>query len=228
MHLTKKLPVPVLAMILVVGCQPADRETDLDVAMDTLPTVTAETHRQQVQEAIRDTRERVSGRQARISERSEDLWDRISEQADETWRNIESGLAQIRGDDPESIHRSREDTSRRLAELEAELAEAEVATAGTPEELRDASDEWLEQIESDVRQLENLLPHADVDLDRDDLRDVREHVQEIRADVQEALAAGEDFEDRREEIGEDLADLVKDVREARYRLQWRHSGAAGR
>ena len=229
-HLTKTLPV--LALILVVACDAPDRQADPDVTGDTVPTVTAETHRQQVQVAVRDTRDRVDGRQARISERSDDLWDRISSRANETWREIESGLDGIRDDDPGSINRSREDAARRLAELQAELAEAEVATAQTPEELRDVTHDWLREIESDVSQLEQLLPQvreadrSDVDLDRDDLRDVRAHMHEIEADVREALADDmEDFGNWREDIARDLADLVQEVREAHYRLQWRHPGA---
>lgn len=239
-QLTRRLPVlvPVLALLLVVACDLPDPEGDPDVATDTVATtttgtdrtVTAATHRQQVQGSLRDTRERVDDREARISERSQDLWDRISTRADETWSEIESGLSGIGDDDPESIHRSREDAARRLAELDAELAEAEVSTAQTTEEFSDVSSEWIEEIESDVSQLEQLLPAAetaDVDLDRDDLRNVRDRIQEIRADIQEALAEGEGL-DRRDDIAGDLADLVQDVREARYHLQWSHAGEAGR
>ncbi len=227
-HLTKIIPV--LGLTLLVACQPRDREADPDVASDTLPTVTAETHRQQIQGAMRDTRNRVEETGARISERSEDAWNSLSEQADETWSEIEAGLARARDDDPESIHRSREEAARRLAELEAEVVEVELATARTPEELREVSDEWLGRVESDVTRLEQLLPQAaeraDVDFDRDDLREVQERTQEIRADAQEALA--DEFEDRREEIAEDLSELVRDVREAHYRLEWRHRATARR
>lgn len=229
-HLTKIIPV--LGLTLLVACQPPDREADPDVASDTLPTVTAETHRQQIEGAMRDTRDRVEELGARISGRSEDAWNRLSEQADETWSEIESGLARIRDDDPESIHRSREEAARRLAELEAELVEVELATARTPEELRAVSDEWLGRVESDVNRLEQLLPQAaeraDVDLDRDDLREVRERTQEIRADAQEALSDRDEFEVRREEIAEDLSEIVREVREAHYRLQWRHRATARR
>jgi len=122
-------------------------------------------------------------------------------------------------------------------DLYAELAEAEVSTARTAEELRDPSHEWIEEIESDLNELEQPLPQASqaqatqrsgVDLHRDDLWDMRERVQEIRSDVEEALAERENLEDDGEDIARDLGELVQDVREARYRLEWSHPTTAGR
>lgn len=237
-HLTKILPV--IGLTLLVACDPPDRQADVDGTRDTATAetdrrVTAGTHRQDVQEAWRDTRNRMDQRQSRISERSEDLWDRISDRASETWRDIESGLEGIGDDDPESIHQSRDDAARRLAELEAEVAEAEVSTARTAEELRDVSNEWIEQVESDISHMERLLPQIErsamardrVDLDGDDLRDMRDRVREMRAEVQEAVLDQEGLE-RREDLAGDLSDLVKDARETRYRLQWSQPRTARR
>lgn len=233
-NLTKILPV--LALTLVVGCDASDRQADPDSTRDSVlvgadRSVTAEMHRQDVRDAMRETRARMDELENRITERSGDMWDRIAARADETWSEIESSVARVGDDDPASIHRSREDAARRLAELEAELAGAQVATAQTLEELQDVSNAWLERVESDIGEMEAFMRqpqgmpgmHRDrVELDGDDLRDVRERLRERRAELQEALTERDDFEDRREEMADHLADLVQDVREASYRFHWSH------
>lgn len=220
--------IGMLAMVLAVGCQPGDRDRDLeadrDAASDTVPTVAAQTHRQHVQDAMRDTRARHETLGTRISERSEDTWDRLSNRASETWREIESGLAGVRDDDPQTIHRNREESARRLAELEGEMAEEEVRATRTPEELREVAGEWFGRLESDLARVEQGLLGQDqpwqLDLDRDDVRDLRERLGEVRVEAETAPPARDDFEERRDDVADDLGDLTRDIREARFHVEW--------
>jgi len=182
--------VAALTMFLAVGSQPGDREANRDAAVDAVPSVTAQTHRQQVQGAMRDTRARYETLRTRIAERSEDTWERFSERANETWREIELGLAGVRDDDPETVRRSREESARRLAELVGEMAEIEVKTTRTPEELREVAGKWLGRLESDLTRMEYGLPGDDqpgpLDLDRDGVRDLRERLRGVRAEAETA------------------------------------------
>ena len=85
----------------------------------------------------------------------------------------------------------------------------------------------MARYQESIRQSRDDAARRLADPARDDLRDMRDRVREMCADVHETFMDRETLE-RREDMAGDLSDLVKDAREARYRLQWTQRRTARR
>ncbi len=220
-----------LAFFAAVACDPPDQEMDPEVGMsgdevviDTVAGEEVESYRGQVQEALRDTQEELEELRARIAEGTEEGWEELSERAEETWNQLGEALDQARNGGAEDLQRSRENAARHLAELEAKMAAIEVGAASNPEELAEVTSARLERLESDLSELERMIPAqaaANEDIDLEDLDDLRERLAGLRQETQEALQAGaEEFENRRADLGDQFEEVTQEVREHRHKVNW--------
>lgn len=184
----------------------------------------------QVEEALRESEQELEEIGSDIRSESEDAWDELSEQAENAWDGIRSEVEALTAEENgRTLETTREDAAENLAEVHGETVKLKLQSVTEASQFREVATEELEQLESELDEIERGIRTAPADpevvreqqpIDVETVREHRETVRELRRDVQELARTPDELEDEQEDKAEEIGELAREVRHAKYLLDW--------
>jgi DNA repair exonuclease SbcCD ATPase subunit len=221
----------VLAFVTVpVACgQPEPAEEPREVSAAEL-----QEFRNEVTAALQSIQFELQAMQDRIARADPDDWEELRTTAQRTENEVLTELDRLATATAEEAREVRKAATERLAELEAEVARSEVETSENREELRETTENKIVSLEANLAQLRNQIhmpPMEPVDpeaqlpppspVSREEIGELEDRLAELRIDLRElATASEEDIADYREQFGDEVAELTREVRTVWYSVRW--------
>ncbi len=152
---------------------------------------------------------------------------RLRDRAAEWVAEVEAEVVRVEVEFAETPAALRERADERIAELEGNLSELRMVVAlGAPEADSDAAVTPVGTAQDWTRDEQQHLIRHPFDLDASALRDLEEELAEAREMAMAAATDREDdFDEVREELGDALADLTREIRQHWLALKWSDRGA---
>lgn len=245
MTIRRIAPALTLLALTMGACGAPDREVAFQDDQEPAVTLSAaqwEDFRNEVRSSLEGIRMEVEGLAAATpgEERVVELARSTEETREEVMVELDR-LATASADEARDIRRA---ASERLAELEAEVARNDVATSTTAEELSGSLEARLTGLSSDLEDLRQVAmdvppydpeapppattdpamtppPAVAMDLSVEELAELEGRVAELRTVAMAAATAPQDeLEDARDDLGDALADITREVRKHWYAARW--------
>ncbi len=150
-----------------VGCGPADNDVDrwdddeLAEAPSPQTTVQVAVMRGDVDVILDSLRAEVDGLRAGAQDEPLERWTDVAAKVEETRGDVLQDVDEVDVADADEARRVRDRAAERIAELEAEVARAELEFAADRQALRDRTDERLSELEENLTELARLVPASD-------------------------------------------------------------------
>jgi hypothetical protein len=225
------------------ACAPGADEPAEEMVEETPPAPTSQEFaefRGEVTETFNEIRAELAAMRDSVQVEGAEAWEDLSgsaEQAsDEVMADLDR-LGEASADEAREIQRS---ASERLAELEGEVARRDVENSSDPAALLEAMNERLAELEADLNAIADEpgavqpVPPSSTPAPTDqsmiteqEIMDLRARIIEVRAELERvATGTAEEFDAAREGLGEDVAELTRDVRLEWYEARWGLDDAA--
>ncbi len=240
------------AALTAAACGPSEERGDQwaeDVPGFSEAGAHLETLRAEVEATLNELRDEIDQMREELRDEPNEHLTRVSAQVEQTRGEVLSELRRLETADMEEAHRIRERASERIAELEADVVRSELDGARDPGTLSEKVDGRLAELESDLIELERYVadrPRDPADehamerarefppedraavarapvqtLDREELGNLWEALMETREEA--ALISEGEFEDKREELSDRVAELTREVRKHWHSANWDRS-----
>ena len=237
---------PALTFAIAFGafaCAPGADEPAEEMAEETPPPPTSQEFaefRGEVTETFNEIRAELAAMRDSVQVESAEAWEDLSGSAQQASEEVMADLdrlGQATADEARQIQRS---TGERLAELEGEVARRDVENSSDPAALIEAMNERLAELEADLNAIAEepgavqpvpppatATPSDQSMITEQEIMDLRARLVEVRAELDQiATATAEEFDAVREGLGEEVAELTRDVRLEWYEARWGLEDAA--
>jgi len=223
------------------ACAPGADEPSDEVAEETPPAPTSQEFaefRGEVMDSFDEIRSELAEMRDSVRTETAETWEELSGAAERASDEVMADLDRLGQVTAEEANQIQVATGERLADLEAEVARRDVENSPDPASLIEAMNVRLAELESDLDAiladtgLDTVPPSPGTPSDQSmmseqEIFELRTRLIEVRAELERiAMATGAEFDAAREELGEEVAELTRDVRREWYEVQWGLEDAA--
>jgi hypothetical protein len=223
------------AAFLAFACSPgadAPEEMPPDEVEPTTTSQELEEFRGEVAESFDEIRAELAEMREAVQAESAETWEDLSGSAERASDEVMADIERLRTATAEEAEQIQTAAGDRLAELEAEVARRDVENSPDSGSLIEAMNERLTELEADLDAIGAHTgmgatpppPGTPTDqsmVTEQEIMDLRTRISDARAELEQAaMATGAEFEAAREELGEELAELTRDVRREFYEVRW--------
>ena len=214
-----------------------------EMAEETPPAATSQElaeFRGEVTETFNEIRAELAAMRDSVQAEGAEAWEDLSGSAEQASNEVMADLDRLGDATVDEAREIQLSTGERLAELEGEVARRDIENSSDPAALIEAMNERLAELEADLNAIAEEpgavqpVPPAATPAPTDqsmiteqELMDLRARLIEIRAELERvATGTAEEFDAAREGLGEDVAELTRDVRQEWYEARWGLEDAA--
>lgn len=217
--------LPLLALPVWVACAPEQNESEEEI----VDAYNAEQFRTEVTSALNEIQAELSALQERVEPAVEESWNELTSSTQSASSEIMSELDRLATATADEARAIQQAAAERLAELEAEVVRAEISSVAERDSLVTVANDHLSNLEEDIASLASLepdmtgetMPSTTIPVEIDEQAALQERLGNVRTSVAEAAGGTEeDFEEIRENISTDIAQLTEEVRRRWYEGQW--------
>jgi hypothetical protein len=204
--------------------------------------------RGEVMESFEEIRAELAEMRDSVQAEGAETWEELSGSAERASDEVMAAIERLENATAEEAREIQSATGDRLAELEAEVARRDVQNSSDPGSLIEAMNERLAELEADLDAIwaesggtgavppppgaptpETPTPStpSDQSMSEQEFFDLRTRLIEVRSELERiAIATGAEFDAAREDLGEEVAELTRDVRREWYEARWGLEDAA--
>jgi hypothetical protein len=227
----------VAIVLSTFACAPGADEPE-EMPEDTNPSPTSQEFaefRGEVTESFDEIRAELAEMRESVQAESAETWEELSGSAQRASDEVMADLDRLGDATAEEARQIQRAAGDRLAELEAEVARRDVENSPDPASLIEAMNERLAALEADLDAIwaesgaeivDTVPPPPGTPTDQSmvsdqEIFDLRARLVEMRAELDRiATATGAEFDAAREDLGEDVAELTREVCREWYETQW--------